>query len=188
MRGDDLFSVAGKVACVTGASGGLGQAAASLLARSGAKVVGIARRREALAAWQSRTGGETAIVAAGLSDRGRPPKGGDIIVAVDGTEVLQPQGLADQRVDRYQLVVQTEGVLRRCAQLDRHFAEGAASEFEHRVVNDDLDRCLEQIEEYKEMGFTDVIIRLFYPEMSQAVALEHIGLVGEEVIPEMHRL
>jgi alkanesulfonate monooxygenase SsuD/methylene tetrahydromethanopterin reductase-like flavin-dependent oxidoreductase (luciferase family) len=50
------------------------------------------------------------------------------------------------------------------------------------------EECLEQIEEYKEMGFTDVIIRLFYPEMSQAVALEHIGLVGEEVIPEMHRL
>ena len=50
------------------------------------------------------------------------------------------------------------------------------------------EECLEQIEEYKEMGFTDVIIRLFYPEMSQAEALEHIGLVGEEVIPEMHRL
>ena len=64
-----LFDLTGRIACVTGASGGLGQAAASLLARSGAKVVGIARRREALAAWQSRTGGETAIVAADLSDR-----------------------------------------------------------------------------------------------------------------------
>ena len=64
-----LFDLTGRIACVTGASGGLGQAAASLLARSGAKVVGVARRREALAAWQSRTGGETAIVAADLSDR-----------------------------------------------------------------------------------------------------------------------
>ncbi|MCS5602172.1 MAG: SDR family oxidoreductase [Paracoccus sp.] len=64
-----LFDLTGRIACVTGASGGLGQAAASLLARSGAKVVGIARRREVLAAWQSRTGGETAIVAADLSDR-----------------------------------------------------------------------------------------------------------------------
>ncbi|HIC65686.1 MAG TPA: SDR family NAD(P)-dependent oxidoreductase, partial [Paracoccus sp.] len=64
-----LFDLTGRIACVTGAGGGLGQAAASLLARSGAKVVGIARRREALAAWQSRTGGETAIVAADLSDR-----------------------------------------------------------------------------------------------------------------------
>ena len=49
------------------------------------------------------------------------------------------------------------------------------------------EECLEQIYEYKEMGFTDVIIRLFYPQMSQSEALEHIGLVGEKVIPEMHR-
>ena len=49
------------------------------------------------------------------------------------------------------------------------------------------EECLGQIYEYKEMGFTDVIIRLFYPQMSQSEALEHIGLVGEKVIPEMHR-
>ena len=48
--------------------------------------------------------------------------------------------------------------------------------------------CLEQIAEYKKMGFTDVVIRLFYPEMSQSEALEHIDLVGREIIPEMHRL
>ena len=50
------------------------------------------------------------------------------------------------------------------------------------------EQCLEQIAEYKDMGFTDVIIRLFYPQMSQVEALEHISLVGEELIPEMHRL
>jgi len=50
------------------------------------------------------------------------------------------------------------------------------------------EQCLEQISEYKDMGFTDVIVRLFYPRMSQEEALEHIGLVGEQVIPEMHRL
>ena len=38
------------------------------------------------------------------------------------------------------------------------------------------------------MGFTDVILRLFYPQMTQGEALEHINLVGEEVIPGMHRL
>ena len=42
--------------------------------------------------------------------------------------------------------------------------------------------------EYKKMGFTDVVIRLFYPKMSQSEALEHIDLVGRELIPEMHRL
>ena len=49
------------------------------------------------------------------------------------------------------------------------------------------EQCLEQISEYKDMGFTDVIVRLFYPQMSQNEVLEHIDLVGEQVIPEMHR-
>ncbi|MDA1127996.1 MAG: LLM class flavin-dependent oxidoreductase [Chloroflexi bacterium] len=50
------------------------------------------------------------------------------------------------------------------------------------------EECLEQISEYKTMGFTDVVIRLFYPKMSQGEALERIDLVGRELIPEMHRL
>ncbi|MCA9941151.1 MAG: SDR family NAD(P)-dependent oxidoreductase [Anaerolineales bacterium] len=41
---EPLFSVAGRVACVTGASSGLGRRAALVLARNGAKVVGVARR------------------------------------------------------------------------------------------------------------------------------------------------
>ncbi|MEM7670883.1 MAG: SDR family oxidoreductase [Pseudomonadota bacterium] len=47
----DLFDVAGRVACVTGASSGIGQAMASALAERGAKVVGVARRADALADW-----------------------------------------------------------------------------------------------------------------------------------------
>lgn len=61
-----LFSLAGKVACVTGASSGLGQAAASILARNGAKVVGVARRKSALETWSGTAPGETAVVAADL--------------------------------------------------------------------------------------------------------------------------
>jgi hypothetical protein len=38
------------------------------------------------------------------------------------------------------------------------------------------------------MGFTDVAIRLFYPEMSQSEVLEHIDLVGKEVLPALHAL
>lgn len=64
-----LFDLKDRVACVTGASGGLGRAAATLLARHGAHVVGIARRREQLANWQQEAGGETALLAADLSDR-----------------------------------------------------------------------------------------------------------------------
>ena len=45
----DLFSVDGRIACVTGASSGLGRAIATALAEAGAKVVGVARRAGALA-------------------------------------------------------------------------------------------------------------------------------------------
>ncbi len=48
--------------------------------------------------------------------------------------------------------------------------------------------CIKQIEEYKQMGFTDVMIRLFYPEMPQEEVMEYIDLVGKEVIPALHRL
>ena len=43
-----MFEVSGKIIAVTGASSGIGQAMASHLAKSGAKVIAIARRTEAL--------------------------------------------------------------------------------------------------------------------------------------------
>lgn len=67
----DRFSVKGKIACVTGASSGLGRALASALSDAGAKVIGLARRQEALQSWQSESAGETAILACDLSDPGQ---------------------------------------------------------------------------------------------------------------------
>lgn len=64
-----LFDISGKVACVTGASSGLGRQAATLLAQAGVQVVGVARRAEELNAWCQNTGGQTACVTADLSDR-----------------------------------------------------------------------------------------------------------------------
>ncbi|MEM9736944.1 MAG: SDR family NAD(P)-dependent oxidoreductase, partial [Pseudomonadota bacterium] len=58
----DYFSVEGRVACVTGASSGIGQAMASALAERGAKVVGVARRAEALEEWASGAGARAAVV------------------------------------------------------------------------------------------------------------------------------
>ncbi len=61
------FSVAGRVACVTGASSGLGATIAQALAEGGAKVVGVARRAGEIAAWAA-TGVEVAAISADLSD------------------------------------------------------------------------------------------------------------------------
>ncbi len=66
----DLFSVAGRVACVTGASSGLGRRAATVLAQAGASVVGVARRKDALEDWRAEAGENCAAVDADISDRG----------------------------------------------------------------------------------------------------------------------
>ncbi len=64
-----LFDLTGRVACVTGASAGLGQQSARVLAAAGAKVVGVARRADALESWVAATGPQAAAVAADLADR-----------------------------------------------------------------------------------------------------------------------
>lgn len=64
-----LFDVSGKIACVTGASSGLGRAAALRLSAAGARVVGIARRADQLEAWRAEASGDTQSVVADLSDR-----------------------------------------------------------------------------------------------------------------------
>ena len=67
----ELFSLTGRIACVTGASSGIGQALATALARAGAAVVGVARRREALAVWREsgrQEGLEVEVFQADLGD------------------------------------------------------------------------------------------------------------------------
>ncbi|MDE2940686.1 MAG: LLM class flavin-dependent oxidoreductase [Chloroflexota bacterium] len=50
------------------------------------------------------------------------------------------------------------------------------------------DECVEQIARYRELGFTHISLRLFYPEMSRKEVLDHIELVGREVLPAVHEL
>jgi NAD(P)-dependent dehydrogenase (short-subunit alcohol dehydrogenase family) len=63
-----LFDVKGRVVCVTGASSGLGRAAASLLVSAGARVFGVARRGAVLDQWRLEADGDTGAVVADLSD------------------------------------------------------------------------------------------------------------------------
>ena len=64
----DLFDLTGRVACITGASSGLGRRAAETLAAAGAKVVGVARREDALQSLKAEIGARADVVAADVAN------------------------------------------------------------------------------------------------------------------------
>jgi NAD(P)-dependent dehydrogenase (short-subunit alcohol dehydrogenase family) len=69
MKPGDHPDLSGHVACVTGASSGLGRRAALVLSQAGAKVVAIARRADALASLQAEAPGEVFSLPYDLNDR-----------------------------------------------------------------------------------------------------------------------
>ena len=99
----ELFSLADRVACVTGASSGIGRALATALAEAGAAVVGVARRESELSDWvreAEAVGGRAAACVADLSDpdgvpavaaRVREPFGApDILINAAGINPRRP--------------------------------------------------------------------------------------------------
>src|SRR6056297_1303953 len=69
MRESDHPDLSGHVACVTGASSGLGRRAALVLSRAGAKVIAIARRADALASLHDEAPGAVFALPYDLSHR-----------------------------------------------------------------------------------------------------------------------
>ena len=50
------------------------------------------------------------------------------------------------------------------------------------------EECIHQIGQYRELGFTHIAIRLFYPGMSENQTLEHIDYVGQNILPTVKRM
>ena len=92
------------------------------------------------------------------------------------------------------------GFERKYAEYAAHGLHGSDPELTEKVTGDletlmdetfivgSPEECIEQIARYRDLGFTQIALRLFYPDMPQKDVLEHIELVGRDVLPAVHAL
>lgn len=91
MKAADIFDLAGKVALVTGASSGLGERFAQVLAANGASVALVARRKERIEALQKKieaSGGKAVAIVADVTDRAAMAKAFDAAEKAFGTVTI----------------------------------------------------------------------------------------------------
>jgi 3-oxoacyl-[acyl-carrier protein] reductase len=91
VKASELFDLAGRVGLVTGASSGLGQRFAEVLAANGAAVALVARRRERLAALQAKieaAGGRAVAIEADVRDGASMRRAFDAAEAAFGTVTI----------------------------------------------------------------------------------------------------
>jgi 3-oxoacyl-[acyl-carrier protein] reductase len=112
MTPSSLFDLSGDVALVTGASSGLGRRFALVLAKNGASVVLVARRKErleALAREIEAAGGKALAVAADVADRAdvarafdaAQAKFGPVTVLINNAGVAKPSSFLGMREDTW---------------------------------------------------------------------------------------
>ena len=74
------------------------------------------------------------------------------------------------------------------SELTRKVTGGLEGLMEDTFILGNPEECIEQIARYRALGITHICLRLFYPDMLQTDVLEHIELVGKEVLPAVHKL